>query len=286
MRALVLGPAVVASLVAAACGSDPNTAVEGQPRIVTIGGPVTEIVFALGHGAQVVGTDTSSTYPPEVSALPKVGSHQRVSAEAVLALRPTLVLASEQTPRSALEQIEAIGVPTAYVDEVTSADQVGARIRAVAVALGRGPEANELALRAARELADARAPRVASAPRVLFIYARGASVVSVAGTETAAAAMIELAGGINAVTEFDGFRPLSAEAVVAARPDVLLMMPSGAESLDGDDGVFALPGVALTPAGKQRRLIEMDGQLLLGFGPRTGEAVRQLRAALSARDPL
>lgn len=284
-RALEAGAVLLAIvLVPLGCGSEVSVDPAGERRIVTLDGAITEIVFALGEGAHVVGVDTSSTYPPEVAELPTVGSHHRISPEAVLALRPTHVLSSARAPATALAQLGAAGIVVTRVEPVEAGGAIGDRIRAVGAALGRGAAAEELAARVGADLERVRA-RVASAeverPRVMFIYARGANVLQVAGTKTPAAEMIELAGGVNAVTAFEGYRPLGAEAVVTAQPDVLLMMTSGAASLQGEAGVFGLPGVALTPAGRHRRLIQMDGLLLLGFAARTAEAVGELHAELA-----
>lgn len=272
--------AVIIVLVAlAGCSANASSAERGGERLVTIGGALTEIVFALGKGDAVVGADTSSTYPPEAARLPRVGSHRRVSAEAVLALRPTHVIASSDTPGAALDQIRGAGIQVTLVEEVTTGAGAAARIRTVGHALDLRREGDELATGFLAELDAAAAP--GARPRVMFIYARGTNVLQVAGRGTPAHAIIQLAGGVNAAAELDGFRPLSAESAVAARPDVILMMSTGVASVEGDGGVFALPGIALTPAGRERRLIEMDGLLLLGFGPRLPVAVRQLAAALA-----
>jgi iron complex transport system substrate-binding protein len=115
---------------------------------------------------------------------------------------------------------------------------------------------------------------------VLFIYARGGGTLMVGGTGTPAAAMIRLAAGENAVSAFDGFKPLTAEAVTTAAPDVILVPSRGLATLGGVDGLVAQPGIALTPAGKARRVVAMDDLLLLGFGPRLGSAVRELAILL------
>lgn len=260
-----------------------NTEPQGV-RLVTLGGAVTEIAFALGVGGDVVGVDTSSSYPRDVTQLPTVGSHRRVSAESVIALRPTHVLASSETPTVAIEQIRAVGIRVTVIDDVNTASGVPGRIQAVGTALGREIEGRELAVHVAAELGQTSAQRPsnpeAERPRVLFIYARGPNALSVAGVKTSADEMIRLAGGRNAIDAFSGFRPLSAEAIITARPDVLLMMSSGVDSLNGDDSVFELPGLSLTPAGRARRLVSMNGLLLLGFGPRTADAVRVLRARI------
>ena len=111
---------------------------------------------------------------------------------------------------------------------------------------------------------------------MLFVYARGPSTLLVGGGGTAADAMIRLAGGTNAASGFDGYKPLTAEAAVAAAPQVILVTTSGLESVGGTDGLLDLPGLALTPAGKARRVVAMDDLYLLGFGPRVAGAMAAL----------
>lgn len=278
-RILLLCAAVVAT------GCEPSAAKteSAELRVVTLGGALTEIVFALDAGDVVVGVDKSSVYPPAVNEVSRLGSHNGVSAESVLALRPTHVLASSRFQATVLDQLRGAGVEVSVYEEVKAPADVGDRIRRVAVALGRAQAGDALARKVDAEIAETRTTAaVSSGPRVLFIYARGSNVLHVAGAKTPADEMIRLAGGVNATTGFDGFKPLSSEAAVAAAPDVILMMKSGAASLQDSGGVFALPGIAMTPAGKNKRLIAMDGLLLLGFGPRTATAVTELRAALRA----
>jgi len=252
-------------------------------RIVSLGGSVTEIVFALGAGDAVVGVDASSLYPEAAQDRPDVGYFRRVPAEGVLSLEPTLVLASEATgPPATLDQLRAAGVDVHVIPEESSVDGARAKIRAVADVLDRPNAADRLIqtmeedLEAARRLSAA----VDQTPRVLFVYARGAGTMQVAGRGTSAEAMIELAGARNAVTGFDGFKPMSAESVAAAEPDVLLMLDRGLESIGGVDGLLKQPGIALTPAGENRRIVAMDDLLMLSFGPRLGEAVHTLTKKL------
>ena len=254
------------------------SAAGAAPRIVSIGGPVTEIVYALGAGADVVGVDTSSTYPEAATQLPQVGYQRRLSAEGVLSLQPDVVLAtSDAGPPVALEHLKAtvelVEVPAVYT--VAGAE---AKIRLIAQTLGREDQGEQLVKTLRRDLADAEAEvrQARSQPRVLFLYARGLGALYVSGTGTAADAMIRLAGGVNAVTEYEDFKPFTPEAVVAAAPDVLLMLARGLDSLGGVEGLLKLPGMALTPAARQRRIVAMDDLYLSSFGPRLGAALKDL----------
>jgi iron complex transport system substrate-binding protein len=252
-------------------------------RIVTLGGAVTEIVYALGAGSRVVGVDASSVHPDAATEKPSVGYFRRVPAEGVLSLDPTLVLALEGTgPPAALDQIRGAGVAVETVEDESSVRGAKRKIRQVGRLLDREARADTLVRQMERDLSEARSLRrdASSAPRVLFIYARGSGTMSVAGTGTSAEAMIELAGAKNAVTGFDGFKPMSAEAVVNAAPDVILMLTRGLDSIGGETELLEQPGISLTPAGKNGRIVAMDDLLLLGFGPRLGTAVKTLTQKL------
>ena len=248
-------------------------------RIVTLGGSVTEIVYALGAGDQGVGVDASSVYPEAATEKPNVGYFRKVPAEGVLSLNPSLVLALEGTgPPTVFEQFRSAGVRTVQVPDTPSVTGAKQKIQTIGDLLGRSARGDSLIAAMERDLDEARALRAeaASTPRVLFVYARGSGTMNVAGRGTSAAAMIELAGGENAITGFEGFKPMSAEAVVEAEPDVILALTRGLESIGGTKGLLEQPGIPLTPAGKQKRIVAMDDLLLLGFGPRLGTAVQRL----------
>jgi iron complex transport system substrate-binding protein len=252
-------------------------------RIVALGGTVTEILFALGAGDRVVAVDATSVYPPEAARLPRVGFARQLSVEGVLAATPTTVIYAEGgVPEAALAQLRAAGIALVGVSDWSSAAAARERIRRLGALVGAEVRAQALIAALDRDLeaVERHVTGVTARPRVLFIYARGNKVMSVAGARTAAQAMIELAGGANAITGFEGFRPLTAEAVVAAAPEVLLLPAAGAESVGGSDGVLALPGVASTPAGRARRVVMIDDLALLGFGPRLGQAALELARAL------
>lgn len=253
------------------------------PRIVTLGGSVTEIVYALGAGEQVVGVDASSIYPEEAQANPSMGYFRQVPAEGVLSMNPSLVLALDGTgPPSVLEQLRSAGVRVESVPDESSVDGAKQKIRRIGAILERTDEAEALIQQMEQDLADARALREATSttPRALFVYARGSGTMNVAGRGTSAEAMIELAGATNAITGFEGFKPLTDEAVVNAAPDVIVMLERGLESVGGVDGVLEQASLNLTPAGQNRRVVAMDDLLFLGFGPRLGEAVRELTVKL------
>lgn len=251
---------------------------EAGDRWVTLGASTTELVFALGKGASVVGVDGTSVYPAAADALPEVGTHRDVHVEAVLALRPTRVIASDAVGQPAvLDQLRAAGVPVDVLPEPHDLDAARARVRAVAALVGAVVEGEALVKRLDAELATLRA--APGQPRVAFVYARGVGTMMIGGGDMAVATLVRLAGG-TLVSDWAGFRPVTPESLVAAAPDVLVLTTRGLDSVGGVDALLAVPGVALTPAGKARRVVVLDDLLLLTLGPRTGEAARQLAARL------
>lgn len=245
------------------------------PRIVSLSGTTSEIICALGKQAQLVGVDVTSTYPAALEKLPKVGHSRNISAEGVLALTPTLVIGTTESLKPEVAaQLKSAGVAVQLFKQDYSVAGTKQLVKDVAAAFGASAQVPAVLRKLDADLAQARKP--AKAPKVLFIYARGAGTMMVAGTGTQAAKVIQLAGGQNAVTDFADFKPLTAEALVAANPDVLLLFDSGLASLGGKAGLEKIPGIAQTTAGKTGRVVEMDGQLLTGFGPRLGLAVTEL----------
>ena len=281
-RAAAVIALVALTLVACARASDEVR--NGPPqRIVTVGGAVTEAVFALGAGGEVVAVDTTSVFPDETGRLPRVGYQRALSAEPILALDPDLVIASADAgPAAAIEQLRAAGVRVEVMPPAESPVAAAARIRAVGVALGRRDDADLLAARVERhaEAAAARARAPGGRPRALLMYARGGGNLMVSGRATAGAAMLELGGADNVIDGYHGYKPLSAEALVAAAPDVIVVPAGALRALGGIDGLLAQPGVAETPAGRARRVVAVDDLLLLGFGPRLGDGIDQLAAGL------
>lgn len=251
-------------------------------RVLSIGGSVTEIIYALGEGDRLVARDTTSSYPPEAEDLPDVGYMRALSPEGVLSVDPDLVIAEAGSgPPETISVLEAANIRFVTVPDGYDEAAVLGKIEAVAEALGVPEKGADLA--AAVETAMAAAVDEANGPskRVLFVLSMQGGRILASGTGTAADGIIALAGGENAVTDYEGYKPLTDEAAIAAAPDVILMMDRGGDHGADDSTVFAHPGLAATPAAQNNALVRMDGLLMLGFGPRTPEAVRQLNSALN-----
>jgi len=252
-------------------------------RIVAVGGAITEIVYALGLEGRLVGIDSTSLYPQQaLKEKANVGYMRQLSAEGVLGLNPELILATEGAgPKETISVLSAAKVPIVTVPETFSEDGILERIRIVARELGaetRGAcltEAVTKDLTALHKLRDS----IKDKRRVMFVISLVNGRAMVAGRRTAADEIIVLAGGANAIDGYDGYKPLSEEAIVAARPDAILVMQRGTDAITSDM-IFANAAFALTPAAKDKTFIAMDGLYLLGFGPRTASAARDLATTL------
>jgi iron complex transport system substrate-binding protein len=253
---------------------------QAQQRIVSLNGAISEMLVALGLENQLVGVDVTSTWPASLQQKAKVGHNRTISAEGVLALRPTLVLGlKDQLKPEVGEQLKAAGVRVQLLQQELSVAGTRALLQQVAKATGTDAKAKQVLAAFDKQWQAVRIAPVKK--KVLFIYARGTGSMMVSGTGTATDKMIQLAGAQNAVSGFTEFKPLSAESLVAANPDVILLFETGLQSLEGKAGLLKVPGVAQTNAGRNNKFVAMDGYLLTGFGLRLPQAVQELNKLIS-----
>jgi iron complex transport system substrate-binding protein len=259
-------------------------------RIVCVGGALTETLVALGAQASLVGVDTTSLYPDAVRALPTVGYARALSAEGVLSLRPSLVVASQDAgPPAVLRQIEAAGVPLSVLDTGHQFEGLITCTEKLADLCGRADEKYALLAALQRNWASTRnavvqhTQRTSTPPRVLFVLSHSMAQLRVSGRGTAAHAMLLYAGATNALGDVQGYKPLTPEAAIAAAPDVILATEQGLLAAGGVDGLLKAPGLAQTPAGRARRVVAFEALFMLGFGPRLPQAVLALADALHGK---
>lgn len=255
-----------------------------QPsRIITLGGAITETVADLGLGDRIVAVDVTSEYPESIRKLPKVSKNRSVSAEGLMAFRPDLVLAPYgDVPYSVIQALKGAGIRFVPIRQDFSAKGALAFIRDVGKALGTKDRAAQLANETGKRIERALQTVEAASkrPTVLFIYARGTGTMTVAGKGSNMDALIRLAGGRNAIQEFNQFKTYNTEALVHANPDVILMFDFGMKSLGGFESVMGMPGVAFTNAGKNKRIVALDGPLMINFGTRLDQAILTLHREL------
>lgn len=277
----IAGASMLAPWATAATG-------KGKQRIISVGGAITEIIFALNANNDLVAVDTTSNFPESVQKLPNVGYARALSAEGVLALAPTQIIASEDAgPPAVIRQLSSSGIPLAVLPAHHKFEGVLDRIRQIGELTGTQAQAATLMQGLQQEWTKVRTPieqRKSKVPKAVFILAHAPNQIMVAGRETAAHAVLEYAGASNALTAangFNGYKPLTPEAMIAAQPDFILVTDQGLKASGGIESVLKLPGVEQTPAGRKRRVLSQEAMLMLGFGPRLPIAISQLDSAIT-----
>ena len=250
-------------------------------RIIPLNGDLAEVVYALGLGENVVATDVSATYPAEAASAPKIGYQRQLAAEGILSFSPTVVLGTtEAGPPPVIEQLRAAGLNVVILPPQRELDQVPAKVQSVAEALGVPGRGEELAGTVEDEIAAAKdkAAKVDGKPRAVALYLRGASTQMILGKGAGADQLLTTAGTTDAAGEagINGTVPITPEALVQLRPDVIVVTTTGLQSVGGADGLLKIPGIAQTPAGQNRRVVAYEDQYLLGGGPRIGQTLSQL----------
>ena len=258
-------------------------ATEAQERIVSVGGDVTEIIYALGYGDQVVGTDSTSVFPAAANETPKVGYVRNLAAEGILSLEPDVIFVSGAAgPPSTLNQLRDSKVKIIEMEEAYTIASIRDKTVRIAKALGNEQAGAELLTRIDADWGEARAEiaKFSATPRVVFFAALADGSPRAAGTGTAADAVIRLIGAKNVFDTHEGYKSMSFEAAVAADPEYIFVMEHHAERVGGIESVAAHPALALTRAGKARRVVTVDPVTVMQFGPRTPAALAGLARAL------
>ncbi|MDR5171554.1 ABC transporter substrate-binding protein [Methylobacillus flagellatus] len=253
-------------------------------KLLTIGGAVTEIVFALGKGDEVIANDITSVYPQAAANKPKVGYMRTLSAEGLVSTGATLIIAEAGAgPRNVIDQVRNVGIKVLQLQENShTPQQVAADIRTIGKQLNAS-STEQLAKQyeAAWKEAEAKLAKLPDHPRVLFVMNNSGRGAQAAGDDTAASAVIKLVHAENVMaSQYKGYRPLTAEALVAAAPDVIITTNEGLEASGGLQNFLKTPGLNMTPAGKNNRIVSMDTQYILGFTPRLPAALVELGQAI------
>ncbi|MCR9015100.1 heme/hemin ABC transporter substrate-binding protein [Aquiflexum gelatinilyticum] len=265
------------------CSEKRPEAVTKEYKIITAGGTVTEVVNELGFGDDIIATDITSTYPAKMQALPSIGYRNQIKAEGILALGPDLILAEEgyMSP-DVVNQLIAAGLQIRFFEKPKDISGTYKIVTEIADFLEVPEKGNEIKASIEADMKELGnyLQSQTSKPSMAFVMARGMEMVFVAGEETFAESMGNMAG-INYVGKgFNEFIPLTPEALVAMNPDFLLFFESGIQSIGGMDGVKNIRGIENTSAFRKNQIISMDGQYLSGFGPRVGKAALELAKAV------
>lgn len=247
-------------------------------RVVSLGGSVTEIVYALGQGAVLVADDDSSLYPEAARQLPSVGYYRAVPVEGVVAQSPDLVLASENAgPPKALERLRSLGLSVKTITDKPTLEALYERVEQVAQAL-EVPDAGRSLVDTIRDEVAAARQLPSTSLRTLVLVNRSGPLLG-AGGDTTAGAILELAGLENVLAAQPGYKPISTEGLAMLAPELIIITQASLQVSGGMEQFLSRAGVSSTPAAKQNRIIAMDDLLIQGMGPRVATAIRQLKEA-------
>lgn len=274
--------------------------VEDASRVLAISltGTIAELVYAYGLADTLVGRDISTQLPgyEDLPVVTKDG--HSIDAEAVIALNPTLILTDGSIgPTDVVLQLRDAGIQVVTVSRAKTPESTYELSRQVAAALGVDALADDLideldaAISAKEtEIASLVPDDPALRPRVAFLYVRGtAGVYYLFGEGSGIDYMIDALGAVDVAEEIGwaGEKPMTDEALVALNPDILLVMTKGLESAGGVDGLIeAQPSIALTTAGENRRIIDVDDALIFSGGTRIPDVLDGLARAIYAPDSL
>jgi len=253
-------------------------------RIVTLGGTITETVYALGAGGDIVGTDISSIYPAETDKLPKLGYWRRLSPEGVLSLKPNLILATYDTgPQNVLDQFEKAGIKVIKIPAVFTFNQVKENIELIAKAINKEKEAKKIIAKLDKEYKplSSKITKLKYSPKTLFLYLRNGKILDAGGNNTPADGMISIAGGTNVAKSLEGWKIVTNEFFLTSQPDVIIVTKTGLESAGGMEALKNIPGLSATPAIKNNKVLVYDDIEFLGFGPRFTESLSKLYESYS-----
>ncbi|QRN94326.1 ABC transporter substrate-binding protein [Archangium violaceum] len=269
-------------------GVDGQTVELGPPkRVVAVNSSLVEILFGLGKGDTIVGTDVGGTYPPEQEKIAKVGHPYHPSVEGIVSLKPDLVLATEEnlTPATAA-QLRSARIPVLILENSAKdgIDGLKRRIDVVARLFNVQEAGKRMTQELDKQCAELgkKSSAVKKKPRILFLYAHGPGEAFVYGKDTGVHVLIELAGGQNAADFTTGTKVLTAEGMVLASPDAIIMLNRGLEAVGGIDGALKLPGVALTPAGRNKKILAVDNSIRW-VGPRFPQFADAIFTAIHAK---
>ena len=274
-----------ALIFTAACSStqEDKTNENQELRIITAGGTISEIVAALGLQNQIIATDRTSTFPKDLQQLPSIGYRNQIKAEGILSLNPYLVLIEEgYLNQEVVDQLQSTEIEIKQFQKPSSAEETLAMIEAIAIFFDLKEEGDSIIASVKKDLQELEEYKQASTDcgTALFVMARGPESLFMAGKESFATAMFDLAGVNSVVADFENFVPLTPEALISMNPDHIVLFESGLESLGGKAGLSKIPGMTETSAFQKDQIVALDGLYISGFGPRVGNAALDLAKAM------
>ena len=254
---------------------------EDSSRVTIAGGSLTEIIYLLRQEGKLVAVDITSNFPEEAKQLPSIGYVRALSAEGVLSLSPSLILGEDDTgPPAVMEQLSRVGIQIEIIPEENTADGIIKKVKCVAEILGVNDNIKDETLSNlnadANELKLLTETNKKEPPKVMFILSMESGSPTVGGRDTSADGLIKMTGALNVMDSFEGWKPVSTEAIIQAKPDFILISERGLNSFGSIEKLGQHPSLVFTPAAKNNNIIAMDGMAMLGFGPRTISSAKDI----------
>ena len=254
---------------------------DDSSRVTIAGGSLTEIVYLLEQENKLVAVDITSNFPEEAKQLPSIGYVRALSAEGVLSLSPSLILGEDDTgPPTVMEQLSRVGIQIEIIPEENSTDGIIKKVKCVAEILGVDKNTKDKTLDIlnadAKELKLLTEMNKKESPKVMFILSMESGSPTVGGRDTSADGLIKMTGAVNVMDSFEGWKPVSTEAIIQAKPDFILISERGLNSFGSIEKLGQHPSLVFTPAAKNNNIIAMDGMAMLGFGPRTISSAKDI----------
>lgn len=250
-------------------------------RVIALANGSAEIISALGLKKLLVGRDIAST-DADLSSVSVVTSGHQLIPEKIISLNPDLVIIDKSTgPQVAIAALRSAGIKVVQTPEAWTLADIEPKVTAIAAAIGVPEDGAKLSKTIAA--ASLPAANLKSGTRVAFLYLRGGSAIYlIGGKGSGADSLLSAIGAVDVGAQKlkNSFNAMTSEALISLNPEVLLVMTKGLESTGGVTGLFALPGIAQTDAGKNKRIVSVDDSLLLSFGPRTADLLAQLQIAI------
>jgi iron complex transport system substrate-binding protein len=273
--------AVLAALAAFAVACTRQDVVQGA-RVVSVSKQINEFLYDIHAESVLVARDLTSIYPPEITKLPSVGYHRALSAEGIISMKPTMLLTDGNLgPDAVVAQVKQVGIPVVIMSPGNTPDSAQALMKRLGQEFHHEKQADSVIAQWTADmnaaLADTATWASGRKPRVMIMH-MGQIANSYLAIKRGSPGnqIVEWAGGVNAIDSVGGMLRLTPELIAKAAPDIIIATDVGFDRLGSAEKFAEMPGVAETPAGRNKRVYRVDETEVMYFGPRTAGSLRKI----------
>jgi iron complex transport system substrate-binding protein len=274
--------AVTTAAAAALAIGCARSASDSGPRVVAVSKQINEFLYEIHAESVLVARDLTSVFPPEIKTLPSVGYHRALSAEGIISMKPTMLLTDGNFgPDAVTQQVKKVGIPVVTMTPGAGQDSAQLLMIALGKQFHHEKEADSVVAKWKSDMAAALADTIQWAgkpkPRVMIMH-MGQIANSYLAIKRGSAGdqIVQWAGGVNAIDSIGGMLRLTPEIIAKAAPDIIIATDVGFDRLGSAEKFAEMPGVALTPAGKAKKIYRIDEIEVMYFGPRTAMSLRKI----------